>query len=349
MKKTFDIWILLSIVGLSVFSLFNLFGIKSTFFLNQLVFFIIGFIFLLVFYKIGLEFFKLNSQFFYFFSFVLLLITFFVAPEIRGSRRWLNLYFFKYQASEFLKPFFIIYTANLLTEEMPKTFSVFNFKKLFFSFLFFLLPAIIIFKQPDLGNTIVFIAVYLSMLFFAGMAIRYFAYPFLFLFMATPLIWKILAEYQKNRILSFFDPQVDPKGLSYNLIQSIITIGSGGFLGRGLGLGTQSRFSFLPENHTDFVLASLVEQFGFIGGLLVIFLYAVIIFRLIKKIFVYQKDSFIFLFLVGVTMYLIIQIFINIGMNFGIMPIAGISLPFVSYGGSSTVSTMIMLGLTLAL
>lgn len=349
MKKNFDIWTLLSIVGLSIFSLFNLFGIKNTFFLNQLVFFIIGFIFLWIFYKIGLEFFKLNSQFFYFFGLILLLITFFVAPEIRGSRRWLDFYFFKFQPSEFLKPFFIIYLADVFSNEWSRPIFTVDFKRVLVSFLSFLLTAIITFNQPDLGNTTIFVVIYLSVLFFIEIPIRYFSYFLLLLFISTPVIWKILASYQKNRILSFINPHIDPQGLAYNLIQSIITVGSGRFFGRGLGFGTQSRFSFLPENHTDFVFASLVEQFGFVGGIAVILLYSVIIFQLIKKMFAYQKDSFVFLFLAGVIICLISQIFINIGMNLGLLPITGISLPLISYGGSSIVSTMIILGLTLAL
>lgn len=297
----------------------------------------------------GLNFFKLNSGFFCFIALILLLLTFFLGQEIRGSQRWLDFYFFKFQSSEFLKPFFIIYLADLLSNEWSKPISILDFKKIFISFLFFLLPTTIVFKQPDLGNTAVLVAIYSSLLFFIGMPRRYFGYFFLFLFVSAPLLWKILADYQKERILSFINPQIDPKGISYNLIQSIITVGSGGLFGRGLGLGTQSRFSFLPENHTDFVFASLVEQFGFVGGVVVIFFYLVIIFQLIKKIFTYQKESFILLFLIGATAFLISQIFINIGMNFGILPITGTALPLISYGGSSIVSTMMILGLTLTL
>ena len=349
MKKQFDVWTLISIIGLSAFSLFNLFGIKNSLFLNQAVFFLIGFAFLFIVYELRLNFFRLNSRFFYFLSLVFLLITFIVGQEIRGSKRWLDFYFLKFQPSEFLKPFFIIYLADLFSDEWPKSIFTVDFKKLLVSFLFFLLPTIIIFKQPDLGNTAVFVAIYLGILFFIGIPMHYFNYFFLFLLISAPLTWRILADYQKDRILSFINPQIDPKGISYNLIQSIITVGSGGFLGRGLGLGTQSRFSFLPENHTDFVFASLVEQFGFVGGITVIFLYALIIFQLIKKVLTYQKESFIFLFLTGSVAFLISQMFINIGMNFGILPITGIALPLISYGGSSIASTMIILGLTLSL
>lgn len=349
MKKTFDIWLFLSIVGLSVFSLFNLFGINNALLFHQLASFLIGFVFLFIVYKLGLNFFKLNSHFFYFLGLILLLLTFFFSQEIRGSKRWLDFYFFKFQPSEFLKPFFIIYLADAFSNEWSKPIFTVDFNKILVSFLFFLLPTIVIFKQPDLGNTAIYVVIYFSVLFFIGTPIRYFSYFFLFLFISSPLLWKILADYQRYRILSFINPHLDPKGISYNLIQSIITVGSGGFFGRGLGLGTQSRFSFLPENHTDFVFASLVEQFGFVGGIIIIFLYGVIIFQLIKKIFAHQKESFVFLFLIGVVLFLISQIFINIGMNFGILPITGVPLPLVSYGGASIVSTMIILGLTLAL
>jgi len=346
LNKTFDLWLFLSIVGLSVFGLFNLLGINNALLLRQLIFFLIGFAFLFLVNKLGLVFFRANSRFFYFFGLTLLLLTFFLGQEIRGAKRWLDFYFFKFQASELLKPFFIIYLADIFSQEKSHDAGL---NKFITSLLFFLITFLAIFKQPDLGNSIIYGAIYFSILFFLGLPLRYFIYFFLGLFILAPGFWRVLTDYQKQRLLSFINTQVDPQGVSYNLIQSIITVGSGGFFGRGLGLGTQSRFSFLPENHTDFVFASLVEQFGFVGATIVILFYGVIFFQLIKKIFTYQKETFIFLFLIGTTAFLIWQIFINIAMNLGLLPITGVPLPFVSYGGASIISTMIVLGLTLAL
>jgi rod shape determining protein RodA len=351
LKKSFDVWTLLAIVGLSAFGLFNLFGIEKGLFLNQASYFLVGFLFLFIFYKIRLEFFKVNSSFFYFLGLFLLVISFFIAPEIRGAKRWINFYFLKFQPAEFLKVFFIIYLADFFSREAISrtSFSQFDLRKILSSFFFVFLPVAIIFKQPDLGNSVIYIIVYLGMLFFTDLPLRNFAYLLFLMVIFMPIAWRILVPYQQNRILTFINPGVDPEGTSYNLIQSIITIGSGGLFGRGLGLGKQSRLAFLPENHTDFAFASLVEQFGFFGGVAVIALYGLIIFRLIKKTPRFSKERFNFLFLMAVILLLVFQIFINIGMNLGILPITGIALPLISYGGSSILSTLMILGLTLSL
>lgn len=349
MKKSFDILIFLGIIGLSLFSLFTIFGIKNNLFLNQLTFFIIGFFILWVFYKIGFNFFQNNSHFFYFLGLFFLILSFFTGPEIRGSRRWIDFYFFKFQPSEIFKPFFIIYLADLFGEEVGNHSSSFNFKKILISFLFFFVPTAIVFKQPDLGNSLIYVIIYLGILFFTNFPLRNFIYLMLLGIIFTPIVWHVLAPYQQERILSFIKPESDPHGISYNLIQSVITIGSGGAFGQGLGLGKQSRLAFLPENHTDFAFASLIEQFGFIGGLMVIVLYGLIVFRLIKKTEKFSEERVKFLFLTGVILLLIFQIFINIGMNMGILPITGITLPLISYGGSSIISILMILGLTLSL
>jgi len=166
------------------------------------------------------------------------------------------------------------------------------------------------------------------------------------IFSVIPLGFTLLHNYQKARIFSFLNPEFDQQGTAYNMIQSVITVGSGKFLGRGLGLGTQSRLFFLPENHTDFAFASLVEQFGFVGGGLVIICYIIIFIILAKRLVAlfYDKESDLkkaFLYTLGFTSYFTFQVIINIGMNLGIMPITGIALPIISYGGSSIVAAMI--------
>lgn len=339
MGKEIDIWFFISLIFISFFSLFNLFGIKREFFWNQLVFFIIGFGVFFIFFRININFLKNNSQIFYFFSLLILTITFFLAPEIRGSKRWLTFYFFNFQPSEFLKPFFIIYLSDFLTK---KTFSLIGV-------LFLILPIFLIFKQPDLGTAIIYLIILLGLLFFKKNSFRWLFYSLGIFIILSPFFWFFLKDYQKTRIISFLNPNLDPQGTSYNLVQSIITIGAGGIFGRGLGLGTQSRLYFLPENHTDFVFASLVEQFGFLGGSILIFLYGLIIWRIIKKIFFLSQKDFSYFFLIGVVLLILSSVFINIGMTLGILPVTGIVLPLVSYGGSSIVSMMIVLGLTASL
>lgn len=312
--------------------------------LNQLVFFLIGYLFLFLFYKIGPNFFRLNSRFFYLISLFLVGVTLFSGVDVRGSRRWLDLYIVNFQPSEFFKLFFILYLCQLFSVEKKV-----DFEKIAFSFLIFIIPALVIFKQPDLGNTAVYTAIYLSILFFSAVPISYFLYSLAFFILFIPVSWRVLKDYQRARILSFINPQIDPEGISYNLIQSIIAVGSGTFFGRGLARGTQSRFLFLPESYTDFAFASLTEQFGFLGASLVIFLYGVLIFRIIKKAFRLRKERYIFLFLTAVSTMLTVEIFVNIGMNLGLLPITGIALPLISYGGSSIVSTLMTLGLVFSL
>lgn len=339
-----DIWLFLAVCGLIIFSLFNIFGIDSKLFPNHLIFFIIAIVAAFIFFKLGIKFFRLNALIFYLGFIFLVILTFLFGEEIRGSKRWINLFFFNFQSSEFLKLFFIIYLADFFSAFHKK-----NLQTKLINFGLFLLPIFLIFKQPDLGNAVVYSSTFLAILFFAGIPIKYFVTLTAMTLVSSPLIWRYLRNYQKQRIISFMDPFVDPSGISYNLIQSIITVGSGGFLGRGLGRGTQSRFLFLPENHTDFVFASLAEQFGFLGAAAVILLYSIIIFRLFRKAMDLRNDKFNFLFLIGVIFILVTEIFVNIGMNLGILPLTGIALPLMSYGGSSVVSTLMLLALAASL
>jgi rod shape determining protein RodA len=166
----------------------------------------------------------------------------------------------------------------------------------------------------------------------------------------APIGWLFLHSYQKARILSFLNPHIDTQGTAYNMIQAVITIGSGKFMGRGMGLSTQSRLYFLPENTTDFAFASLVEQFGFVGGIVVIAMYAALIYFIIRRAAKYfhsqdKEGRANFLYTIGILSYLLFQIFVNIGMNMGLLPIAGVALPFVSYGGSAVLALLIGLAL----
>lgn len=335
--------IIFSLIFLSVFGLFNLFGLSQDLFIRQLVFLIVGFLGYFTLKSIGSHFFKLNSKFFYWFFIAILTITFIIGLEVKGSKRWLNFYFFNFQASEFFKVFFILFLAEILTVKNLLSNSFRNFIKIF---LYFLIPFIIVFKQPDLGNAMVYFFIFFTLLMFSTFSKKYLGYLIGFIAVFTPVGWLIMKDYQKARILSFISPHLDVQGAAYNMIQSVITIGSGMFFGRGLGLGTQSRLFFLPENTTDFAFASLIEQFGFFGGFFVLIFFTIIIIYLAKKTiyFYYQKsqdDQKKFLYCLGMLTYFVSQTIINLGMNMGIMPVAGITLPFISYGGSSVIALLI--------
>lgn len=332
---------------LTVFGLFNLLGIRQSYALNQLFFTGVGIGIFFIIKKIGKKYFYTNSAFFYWVFVGLLAITYLIGLEVKGSKRWIDFHFFSFQSSEFLKIFFILFLAQFFAKNIKK---IHTLPVLLKSFLYFAVPAFIIFKQPDLGNAMVYVAIYAVFLLFSGISKKYILYILLFFIIAGPVGWHFLHAYQRERLLSFISPQVDQGGNAYNMIQAIITVGSGRFFGRGLGLGTQSKLYFLPENHTDFAYSSLVEQFGFVGGCFVILLYASLILMLVRKMLTYfynrgEEAVFGFYFYLGIISFILAQFFVNIGMNLGILPIAGIALPLISYGGSSVVTWMIGLAL----
>ncbi len=328
---------------LIIFSVFNLAGIKRQLLPNELWFILISLVAYILIKKIGRHFFRLNSHIFYWFFVLMLIVTYVVGIEAKGSRRWLDLYFFNFQASELFKIFFILFLSEFFARRQV---SIRREVVYLLSLFYFILPTLIILKQPDLGTALVFFFVYTIMLFFSSMPRRFITYYFSLLFGIVPLAWFFLKSYQRDRLVSFLNPHLYESNASYNMIQAMITVGSGQFFGRGLGLGTQSNLFFLPENHTDFAFSSLIEQFGFFGGLILIILYSVLIIYLIRKIFKYfnERDTDAesnFLFTVGILAFMIFQIIVNIGMNLGIFPVAGITLPFISYGGSSLLAIMV--------
>ncbi|MFA6081780.1 MAG: FtsW/RodA/SpoVE family cell cycle protein [Patescibacteria group bacterium] len=335
--------IIFSLIFLSVFGLFNLFGLSQDLFIRQFIFLFFGFLSYFVIKSIGSNFFRINSKFFYWFFITILIVTFIVGLEVKGSKRWLNFYFFNFQGSEFFKVFFILFLAEILTVKNLFGNTFLNFIKVF---SYFLIPFVIIFKQPDLGNAMVYFFVFFVLLIFSTFSKKYLGYLIGLMVIFIPFGWFLMKDYQRLRILSFVSPHLDVQGSAYNMIQSVISIGSGMFFGRGLGLGTQSRLFFLPENTTDFAFASLIEQFGFFGGFFVLTFFSIVIIFLVKKtiFFYYQKsqeDQKKFLYCLGMLTYFVSQTIINLGMNMGIMPVAGITLPFISYGGSSAMALLI--------
>ncbi|MBI2051269.1 rod shape-determining protein RodA [Candidatus Roizmanbacteria bacterium] len=339
--------VLLASLFLSIFSFFNLFGIKRELLPNFLVYAAIGFALFFLAKKIGVSFFLSNIKFFYWLFIFLLLITYVVGVEARGSKRWIDFYFFNFQPSEFFKIFFVLFFADYFTRHKKDIEDVAVFWK---SLGYFILPVFIIFKQPDLGTALVFTFTFFCIFIFSKVPKRYLLYVFFMILTISPVGWLILKEYQRQRIISFLNPELNPQGTAYNMVQAVITIGSGQFFGRGMGYGTQSRLLFLPENHTDFAFASLIEQFGLFGGLAIFVAYLIVAVVLIKRLFFYQKsrdeeNNFRFLLTLGFLSYFVFQIIVNISMNLGLLPIVGIALPFISYGGSSLVSLLFALGL----
>lgn len=328
---------------LMAFSIFNLVGIKKNLVVNELAFIAVGFLLFVIVRKMRRHFFRINAPLFYWSLVALLIITFIIGIEVKGSRRWIDFHIFNVQGSEILKVFFILFFADFFSKRDKAVEEIGPF---FTSVLFFIIPTFIILKQPDLGNALVFFFIYVVMLYFSTFSKKMFAYFLAFVFGLAPLAWMFLKSYQKERIISFLNPNLYQSSTSYNMIQAMITVGSGQFLGKGLGYGTQSNLLFLPENHTDFAFSSLVEQFGFFGGAVLIVLYGFVILYLVKKTLYFYHQSDVdsranFLYCIGFLAFFAFQITVNIGMNLGLFPVAGIALPFISYGGSSLVALMV--------
>lgn len=306
--------------------------------LQQLIFCILG---LLLFFLVSqLDIQSLTSlvkpaYFLITFSLVVVLI---LGIETRGVVRWIPLGFINIQPSEFAKPVLILFLAKFWSTNLP------NWRNIFKSLLWTLPIFILIFRQPDLGSALTIAAIWLVLLFSAKISFKKIIVMLLIATFILPFSWTFLRDYQRQRIVSFIAPQSDPLGQGYNLIQSTIAVGSGQLWGRGLGRGTQSRLQFLPEFRTDFIFASIAEELGLLGSTLILSLYLILIgycLILASK----MADPLNSLTVIGVVSMILFQTSVNIGMNIGLVPITGITLPLISYGGSSLISTFILLGL----
>ncbi|MFH1749411.1 MAG: rod shape-determining protein RodA [bacterium] len=263
-----------------------------------------------------------------------------VGTEIAGSTRWINLGFFQFQPSELFKLILIIALAKYYSTRMGDI----SFRHIIYGFLITLLPMILILAEPDFGSAAVLFIIFITILIASGVRRIYMFIIGASLLLFTPIFWLLLKDYQKERILSFLNPNANPFGSGYNILQSIIATGSGRLWGRGLGYGPQSQLNFLPVQQSDFIFGVACEQLGFVGGLVILGFFGIIISRMISIANI-AKDNFGTLLVIGTAGMFIFQVLINAGMNIGIMPITGITLPFVSYGGSSLIVSMAMIGI----
>lgn len=273
---------------------------------------------------------------------ILLLVVKFAGTSALGAQRWIQIGPFTLQPSEFAKLIMIICLARLLSNNKS---GFQTWKSLLPVAGLMALPTLLIFIQPDLGTSLVFAAITFGMLYICGLKMQLVKRAFMAFVVVFPLIWFfVLHAYQKTRILVLFNPNIDPYGSGYHVIQSKISIGSGGFIGQGLFEGTQSQLNFLPENHTDFIFSVIGEELGFVGAVFVLFLYFILLYRTIM-ISRASGDAFGSLLACGIFSMWLFQIFINVGMTLGIMPVTGIPLPFMSYGGSALLMNLICVGI----
>ncbi len=340
----YDFTIVISSFLLLAISLIVLSSLDGALFRNQVLFASLGIFGFILFSLLNVRALKNIRLPFYIGALLLFILTFAIGSQVRGARRWIEIAGLTIQTSELVKPFLILAFASLLSQWRGKiTLGRLILWSLFFSPIIFLLA-----RQPDLGSVLVYLITFVFMLIAAGINMWYFwTGGFLFI-ISTPIVWRLLADYQKNRIITFLNPKHDPLGIGYNAIQSTIAVGSGLLLGRGLGKGVQSQLAFLPERHTDFIFATFSEQFGFAGALIVLALYFFLLLRILQ-IAKNCKSQFETYIALGVFTFILAQAFINIGMNMGIVPITGVTLPLLSYGGSSIISTLIALGIVNAI
>ncbi len=325
---------------LSLFGLFTLLSLGSPLFVQQLVFVVVGFLLLVAISRIDGVFFIYLAPYLYAFAVAMLAVTH-LSPEIRGASRWIFLGPIQIQPSELLKPIFLLFFATTITRYSPRQIRFFPLHA-----LLFLIPFFLIFKQPDLGTAIVYGVFWSSMMFVGGISLWFIAVLAGVGIAIVPFAWNMLEPFQQLRILTFLNPSFDPKGVGYNALQAMISVGSGQLFGRGLGKGTQSHLQFLPEYHTDFIFATIIEELGFVGGVALFALYGIVLWRIIRPFMrPSQHDDLLFLYSFGLFSIICVQLVVNAGMNMGIIPITGITLPFVSYGGSSFISLCVGIGI----
>ncbi|MDP2912446.1 MAG: rod shape-determining protein RodA [Candidatus Omnitrophota bacterium] len=279
----------------------------------------------------------------YFINVVLLILVLAIGHVRGGAQRWFSLGGFAFQPSEFIKLNLILVIANYVG---MKRASMGGLRDIVIPCILLFIPFALVILQPDLGTALILLPVFFSILFIGGAGSKYLIAMISLGILSLPFFWGLLREYQRQRLLVFLNPNIDPLGAGYTIIQSKIAVGSGGLLGKGWLAGTQNQLNFLPERHTDFIFSVVGEEWGLLGAIVLTFLYFIIV----KKAFTIASlttDIYGKAIAVGIGVMIALQVIINVGMTIGLMPVVGIPLPLVSYGGSSLITTLIAIGLLL--
>ena len=342
-----DIPLLMGLIALATTSLFILYsasGQDMTMIWKQVVRFVIAFAFLLVLAQISSNALKRWSPYFYAIGVVLLIAVLVVGQIGKGAQRWLDFGIFVIQPSEIMKLAVPLMVSWYLSEyPLPP-----DSKRLMIALMIIAIPFILIIKQPDLGTSLLVAGAGFFALLYAGLSWKIIGAMAALGAASAPIGWSLMHDYQRQRVLTLLDPENDPLGAGYHIIQSKIAIGSGGLYGKGWLGGTQSQLDFLPERSTDFIFAAYAEEFGFIG---ILVLLAIYLFIIVRGLFiaVQAQDTFTRLLAGSLTMTFFIYVFVNIGMVTGILPVVGLPLPLVSYGGTSVVTLMAGFGILMSI
>lgn len=273
---------------------------------------------------------------------IILALTYFIAPTISGARSWIQLGTLQIQPSEFMKAALIILLSSFFA---VRHVAIGRVKVILHSFVYFLIPAALILLQPDLGTTLVLFGIWFGYLLLSEIQFKHLAIALLILATVGVLGWNFaLADYQKDRVAALFSPEIDPLGINYSVIQSKIAIGSGGIYGKGFGQGAQAHLGFLPAAHTDFIFSTFMEEWGLVGGLLIIGAFMYMVLRLVflgKQ----SQNNFARFVALGTALMLMIHFVVNLGSATGLLPVIGVGLPFISYGGSNLLTVSLLIGI----
>lgn len=348
--RRIDFTVLIGVIILSLYGVFNIFNATNfNSAKKQLLFVVVSLIILSFVLFIDYSNIKRFIPLFYYSNVVLLVFTKIFAKEINGANGWIQVGSFTLQPSEFMKISLVLMLAKVIDENDGKI----NERGMVLKLIYYIIvPLLAIVIQPDMGMTLVCFIMSMGVLFIAGLSIKFYLFSFLISIFSVLLVWDtgILPQYWKNRLISFLDPSADSLGNGLQVLQSKIGVGSGGFWGKYnilVGNSDESYVSqFVPEPQNDFIFSIIGEYWGFIGSIMLLLIFLIIILRVVK-IARNSKDIFGELFCIGIVFYMIYSVFQNIGMTIGLLPVTGINLPFVSYGGSSMLSNMIGISIVL--
>ena len=347
--RSFDFILIFCILCLGIISNLSMYSTDGGQFLyhskSHFVRFVTFFSMMIILSFINLRFWHSTAYLFYTITLAFLIWASIYGITASGSQRWINLYFINLQPSELMKIAIIVCFARYFHREQMTNIN--NFKNIIISIVILILPILLVISQPDLGTSILIAMSGIIVMWLAGFNVKYFVYSGLTLVVSLPFVISILKPYQKLRVLSFFNPDRDPLGAGYQIIQSKIAVGSGGLTGKGYLKGTQSYLEFLPEKHTDFIFTLFSEEHGFVGSLILLILYAVLIFRILN-IGSKSRSYFGKLFCYGFGSAIFVYVAVNMSMVLGLLPIVGSPLPIMSYGGSSMLATMIGLSIVMS-
>ncbi|MFA6325098.1 MAG: rod shape-determining protein RodA [Candidatus Paceibacterota bacterium] len=320
----------------------------GNFFNKQIIWILLSFAIFFVFSFIDFRFLKRTDVLvflFLLFSGVLLLL-FIIGSISHGATSWFSFGYFSFQPADVMKLILVLLLAKYFSRRHVE---IRNIKHIFISGFYAFVPFVLVLLQPDFGSAMIIFFIWFGMALISGISKRHLLFIVVSGVLVFSALWVfVFASYQKDRIINFLNPTFDVHGSGYNTIQSTIAVGSGQIIGKGLGFGTQSRLKFLPEYQTDFIFAAFAEEWGFIGSLLILLLFVLVIWRILYFASI-GLSNFETLFSIGIAIYLMAHIIINIGMNIGILPVAGIPLPFMSYGGSHLLTEFMGLGILMSM